>query len=872
MSESPQIALGSYIAQAEAGGIAIVSVYEHVRPLPADPAAMATAEQLLEGLPVDRIPDVAGSLPLGSRMPLGRNPIFVGREVELRTLGAVLRGGGKAAVTGMRGVGKTQLASEFVHRYGQYFAGGVFWLSFADGRAIVGEVAACGGVGHLDLRPDFAGLPVEDQVRAVLAAWAGLLPRLLVFDNCEDPALLDRWGPRTGGCRVLVTSWRETWPATLALQSVPLRVLSRDQSVTLLRQHLRDPAADANELAAIAAELGDLPLALHLAGSVLAQHPETITPAAYLGLLRQPGVLRGPWLESDDPSPTGHVQQVWATFELSYHRLDATAPADALAIALSARAAHLAPGEPIPRKLLLATAELTDNGLEAILQAEKALSRLVALGLLERGAADTLRLHRLVAEYVRGRAADMSAQAAVERGVLATAIQRGGDPLLSPLIALQPHLRYVTDTASVRGDEQAARLCMALGDHLKRLGDYLGAKESYQRALAIRQERLGDQNPDTVAAINSVGLAHKDLGEYDKAQPYFERALAINPDTVASLNNLAFLLKDLGKYEAAQRHFERALAITRALAAGPGDQPEHRRQPQQPRLPAAAQRYVVLADDLDRVLDTAECFNNLGLVHKDRGDYPMAQGYFEGALKISQTMHGEHHFSTVPSLNNLAFLLKDLGNYAEAQRYFEQALMINETVWGEQHPDTINNLNNLGFLLLDRALAAEAASPHRQGRTGDLFAEARRHLEHALTIIEGMYPERHPRRAEGFDSLGQLLARQGEYVEARLYFERALAIRQQVLGEWHPETARSLSNLGWVLAAQGDDGYWPRQPDFLAQARSYLEQAVAGFERSPGPTHGSADAARAHSMLEDVETRLKNRNERIFELHRMNSG
>jgi len=834
VSESPQntqIASGSHIAQATAGGTAVVNVYAHVPPLPVDPATLDAAEHLLAGLPVDRIADVAGSLPLRSRMPLRRNPLFVGRHDELLTLGAALKSGGKAAVSGMGGIGKTQLACEFVHLYGQYFAGGVFWLSFADGCAIPGEVSACGGVGHLDLRPDFAGLPVDDQVRAVLAAWAGPIPRLLVFDNCEDPALLDRWGPATGGCRVLVTSWREAWPATLALRLVPLRVLSRDQSVMLLHQHLRDPAADANLLAAIAAELGDLPLALHLAGSVLAQYPETITPANYLGLLRQRGVLRGPWLESDEPSPTGHVQQVAATFALSYDRMDAATPADALAMTLSARAAHLAPGEPIPRDLLLATAELAHNGLEASLQAERALSRLVALGLLERGVASTLRLHRLVAEYVRGRAADAGAQAAVERAMLATAIQRRDDSSLTPLIALQPHLRHVTDAASARGDEQAARLCMVLGDHLMRLGDYLGAKAPYDMALTIRQVRLGEQHPDTVAAMNAVGLALKQRGEFIVARRYFERALLFNPDNVASLNNLAFVLKDEGRYEEALRCFERALAVTRTFSGK-----QH--------------------------ADIAVCLNNLGLVHKDRGDYPTAKRYFKRALRFSQAVHGEHHSGTVSSLNNLAFVLKDQGQYAEAQTHFEKALAINEAAWGEQHPDTVTSLTNLAFLLVDRALTTEMTRPDHLEQTGSLFAEARRHLERTLTILAGMYPEHHPRTAEGFDSLGELLARQGKHVEAQQYFERALAIRQQVLGEWHPESARSLSNLGRTLAAQHK----------LAQAKSCLEQAVAGFAKSLGPTHGSPDAARARSILEDIETRLKNENDLMSDLMRWNSG
>ena len=59
------------------------------------------------------------------------------------------------------------------------------------------------------LRPDFGDLSFEDQVREVMSAWQSALPRLLVFDNCEDEALLAQWRPPTGGCRVLVTSRRE---------------------------------------------------------------------------------------------------------------------------------------------------------------------------------------------------------------------------------------------------------------------------------------------------------------------------------------------------------------------------------------------------------------------------------------------------------------------------------------------------------------------------------------------------------------------------------------------------------------------------------------------------------------------------------------
>ena len=90
-------------------------------------------------------------------MPLSRNPHFVGREQDLLNLARAFNTGqtaavsqvGTAAMTGLGGMGKTQLASEFVHRYGQFFPGGVFWLSFENPQAVPAAIAYCGGPGAM---------------------------------------------------------------------------------------------------------------------------------------------------------------------------------------------------------------------------------------------------------------------------------------------------------------------------------------------------------------------------------------------------------------------------------------------------------------------------------------------------------------------------------------------------------------------------------------------------------------------------------------------------------------------------------------------------------------------------------------------------
>src|SRR4051812_48835885 len=162
-----QRAEGSYIAQADRGGTAIVTVYQAAAPSRVDPGVLAEAQALLAAMPLEAPPEPAG-LPPGSRLPFRRNGLFVGRGPDLCGLAATLKAGGAAAVgqspavTGMGGVGKTQLACELAYRYGRFFAGGVFWIACEDPAAVPAEVAACGLA--LDLHSGFAGLPIETQV------------------------------------------------------------------------------------------------------------------------------------------------------------------------------------------------------------------------------------------------------------------------------------------------------------------------------------------------------------------------------------------------------------------------------------------------------------------------------------------------------------------------------------------------------------------------------------------------------------------------------------------------------------------------------------------------------------------------------------
>jgi tetratricopeptide (TPR) repeat protein len=751
-------------------------IYAQATPRPVDPETLAMAERQLAALPLETIPDPA-PLPPGSRMPLRRNPLFVGREADLRALASALKGGEAlaidrtAAILGLGGMGKTQLASEFVHRYGQCFAGGVYWLSFADPAAVPTEVAACGGPGALALHPEFHTLPLTDQVQLVQAAWQSPLPRLLVFDNCEDEALLVQWRPPHGGCRVLVTSRRAQWDVTLRVHTLPLGSLRRDESLTLLRHHRPDRAASDTDLETIAEEVGDLPLALHSAGSFLGRY-QTITPTAYLAQLRQPDLLDHPslqgWQLTRALSPTQHEQHVARTFALSYDRLDPVDATDASALALLARAVHFAPGQPIPRGLLLATINGRGNTPGVAVQTEDALGRLLNLGLLEPNAVGAIRLHRLLAVFVRAVAHDVGAQTAVEDALLAEAKRLCDAGYSGPLLSLYPHLRAVTEAAQPREDARTADLATALGDALYRIGDYAGAQPAWERALALRERTLGPDHPQVVESLNNLAAVYCYQGRYAEAEPLLQRALALGERTLGS---------------------------------------DH--------------------------LQVVESLNNLAVVHQAQGRYAEAEPLLQRALALGEPALGPNHPHVTGSLDSLAAVYLGQGRYAEAELLVQRALALQEQALGPDHPQVAGSLNYLANIYYYQAQRLWHIGPFSVDLAcllgiglfvlvgvwvGQVFGPF--HMVSIVTWLVG-----------GLAGLGAMLYYGWliihSYAKAEPLFQRALALREQALGPQHFHVAESLNNLAAFYFSQRRK----------AEAKPLFQRAVAIWEQALGPQH-----------------------------------
>jgi tetratricopeptide (TPR) repeat protein len=767
-------------------------------------------------LPVGQLPPPS-PLPSGSVMPLSRNPHFVGREQDLLRLAHAFNTGqtaavsqvGTAAATGLGGMGKTQLASEFVHRYGQFFPGGVFWLSFENPQAVPAEIAYCGGPGAMELRPDFTTRLQEEQVRLVQAAWQESTPRLLVFDNCEDPTLLARWRPTGGGCRVLVTSRRGEWDPILNVEVLPLGVLGRAESVELLRRHV--PYAEVDLLDAIAAELGDLPLALHLAGSYLYRYRRAISPAQYLAQLQDPLLLQHPsFLEisSSTLSPTEHVQHVGRTFALSFDRLKPADDRDALARRLLVHMAHFAPGEPVWYDILVRTLDLEPTQPNDAVRAEDAFARLIELGLIQVEDEKGMRVHRLLAAFVQETLVDEAAlgQRKIEEEIYANLRRANDEGAPLTLLPGALHMRYVVEAAAARDPLWGAEMATALGRHLWHTGDYEGARQHYLQALAVRRQHLGEEHPDTADSYNNIGMLLRDLGDFSGCRANLEQALALrlkllgesHADTADTISELGVLCWTERRNEEAVAHFMRALAICEQVLGM--DHPA-----------------------------TAEVANNLGVLYKEGLDDPArARPYLEQALRVRRATLGEQHPYTALVHHNLGFVLEDLDDWQAARRAYEQALDIRRTTLGIDHPDTAHTMSMLGDLLvrhgevssghayIEQALASSLRVVGEQHLltavchtylgeclwTQGELAEAREHLAKATAIRETLYRNDHPKLAHTLDAQGMIAYAQGQLSLAQDEVERALAMRRRLLGEAHPDTVASRKHLAMIEQAK----------------------------------------------------------------------
>jgi tetratricopeptide (TPR) repeat protein len=596
-----------------------------------------------------------------------RNPSFTGRGDLLRGIRDGLSDGGRVAVQalrGMGGVGKTQLAIEYAHRYAADYTL-VWWLN-AENATLLGEQFA---VLASKLGCANPGDPVAVVRHAVLSDLHERDHWLLIFDNAETPEDIVPWLPAGG--HVLITSRATGWDE-IAVQ-VEIDVLARAESVAILHNRVRTlTGADA---AAVAAAVGDLPLAVAQAAGYLA---ETGMPAIrYVALLKD----RAAELLREGKPPTYRLSLAAVT-ELAYNRLRGQ---DEAAADLAAACAFLAP-EPIPTEWFL-----TATGLPAALAERFAdpIAQSTLLATLTRSALirldpEGMVMHRLTQAILRALLpADAAAAAQMTARSAVTAAGPGDKDLPATWPAwsrLLPHLLALKPAES-----DSKSLCYLAADmawYLTRRGDFAAARDLSAPLYEQWQVRLGADHLNTLRAANALAEALRGLGRYAQARDVDDDSLARyrqvlgedDPDTLASASNLTIDLYGLREFQAARELGEDVLARKRR----------------------------VLGEDHPGTLISA---NNLAATLSGLGEFRAARELDEDTLTRRRRVLGEDHPDTLTSASNFAADLRDLGEFGAARELDEDTLTRRRRVLGAEHPATRRSEQNLAADL--RGLAKE---------------------------------------------------------------------------------------------------------------------------------------------------------------------
>jgi tetratricopeptide (TPR) repeat protein len=550
---------------------------------------------------------------------------FSGRDQVLAELDRLLRAEGLVVLTGLGGVGKTQLALAWLRAHRDDLDV-VWWVRAEQEATVTEDLAALADHQHLAE----ATAALADKL-AVARRWLDQTRGwLLVFDNATSPDALEPYLPTGGGGRVVVTSQEHRWPYA----TVEVTPWERAEAVAFLQQH---SPADPPTAAALAELLGELPLALEQARAYLAATHRP--PAEYLSALRAELAARTEGLLGAG-APAHYQATVATTWTLSLAEVRHTPGAGALLTLLG----FLAP-DATPPTLLTEHRSLLPRRLRRVVadrnRLDQAVAALAQFSLLTI-ATPGWGVHRLVQAVVRQwlgrRQARRWARIAVR--LLAAAFPDDfNDPATWPVCAeLLPHALVVTETAQTLGIQPRATTLVLnqAGGYLHRRAELADACALYERALAIREARRGPNHPDTALGLNNLAEVLRDQSDLDRARSLHERALAIyeahrgndHPDTAISLSNLAFVLADQGDLDAARSLHERALAIREARLGN--DHPT-----------------------------TAQSLNNLAEVLRAQGDLAGARSMHERALAIHEARLGADHPTVAAVREKLAALRPD---------------------------------------------------------------------------------------------------------------------------------------------------------------------------------------------------------------------
>lgn len=767
-----------------------------------------------------------------------QNDFFTGRETILQQLHDIFqlqRAGPSArgrpvALSGLGGIGKSQIALEYAYRYRNYYHA-VVWIQATSSQQFVSDLAA---LAHLLELPEYDTADSRVQMSAVKTWFSELTRWLLIFDNAEDFGAIERFLPSESHGHVLLTTQAQTtgkFADCIAVESLDdttgAELLLRRADHIPLKGTVADATAvDVADAHSLSEELGGLPLALDQAGAYIEETGASLSEYLRLYQHEQAKLLAARGAIASEES--GHPDSVVITVSLSVGKADKQHPLtrDILNFCTFLQS------DAIPEELFQ-----SDGGFQfGTTVFHEGIAALLRYSLIKRHTEENfLSMHRLVQAVLQDTLGNEEKQLWIERAVRAVNasfpdLEFGGTWPQRDWPACERLVRHGVQLALSRERVQlvspeAGELLHKTALYLWNRRDFSDVESLYQQALQVRRQLFGTQHPDVAASLNSLANLYYEQGRYNEAEALYQQALRMrecllgsdHPDLVPSLNGLAKLCyyakadhtRAEALYQQAIRLTEGHLGVDHPYRAYLLMNLANLYSSQEQYQPAEA-CYRSAIHIWEQHLgpnhpSTALAYNNLGALYLRKRDYTQAEACFLRTRQLLEGLRGRTHPYIVPALNNLAEVYMLQGKYTEAEPLYHQALQLLEAQLGLEDSNLAYPLSGLGELY--RLQGRYEASLHSYKR--------------ALRLRKKAFGLQHPSTAEIMDGLGQLQEAQGCYEKARILYAGVRAIREQVFGLSHSSTRETSQRLIALLHTMG-------QHDEATQLEATLQLPFSG--------------------------------------------
>lgn len=798
-----------------------------------------------------------------SREIPARNPHFTGREEELQTLRDRLADSSMEILSqppqtiyGLGGIGKTEIAVEYAHRYAADYDV-IWWVRAEHVDRVRDSLVRLGR--QLDLED-----PNGQRDRSIYAVMDALrLGRpyqrwLLIYDNAARAETISEYIPKaTSGCHIIITSREQQWRKITRAEGIEVTEFTPDESVTFLRKRVRslrteaeaaDGGPEHDAARQLASELDNLPIAMDHAAAYI---DETgVSVESYLEMYRQDPY--GLFSESVDSEYPRAVANTWS---ISVSQLGQDAAE------IFKLCAFFSP-EPIAEELFLGGGADVEAppALRAALSETRRLRQAVrqlhrySLARID-GKRNVLVVHRVVQAVTRSMVKMERAEACQEYEAAVHALLAASDPCNPDRenndAQYERSLQHLRPAGAIDTNNRALRQLII--NQVRRLhmrGGFQDSLELGEEALEAWQKRLGPTDEQVLQLAVEVGIAMRLADRTEEARKLNRETLELlrreygqeHEVYLICANSYGADLRGMGKFQEALELDQQLLPLFERVFL-----PEHYRTLNvRNNLAADYRRLGRFKDALEHdQYNCAERERILGpsdlrtLTSKDAvsldlrgcGEYEIALDVAREVMAVLSTRAGADNPDVLNAHKGFAVALRKAGLYEDALPKSEEVLQRYRDYYG---PTThryalraaVNYINDLR--LADRLPEAEQfgrdtlarAEKLGTGKADILYAAmvnlaivlrlrnnpaaAYEKDEEALEGISDYFGDEHPFALIAATNLASDMVTVGDLREARKLGERILEVSRQVRGESHPDTLAIAANLSLDRRASGD--------------------------------------------------------------------